>query len=400
MHIRITDAVPTSERDELAAIVRACVHCGFCNATCPTYLELGDELDGPRGRIYLMKQALAGQPVSRITQQHLDRCLNCRACETTCPSGVRYGRLLDATRPIVDANVGRGWANRWLRRALTALFPYRRRFAVLLSIARRIKPLLPAALATQIPPRPRFGAWPAAVHRRKMLVLTGCVQNVLAPDIDRACAVVLHRLGISLLQVVGSGCCGALSYHLAEQQQAVMLARRNIDACWPLIEQGAEAIVMTSSGCGVMAQDYGELLRDDAIYADKAARFAALVKDPSTVLHGEDLRAFRADGRTVAFQAPCTLQHGQQQAGAVESLLRSVGYDVVSVADAHLCCGSAGVYSLLQPKLAQRLRDRKRQALLACRPDVIATANIGCLQHLQSADGPKVLHWLQLLVNE
>ncbi|MDO9106696.1 MAG: glycolate oxidase subunit GlcF [Methylovulum sp.] len=398
MQTQLTDVInATPERDELLGILRACVHCGFCNAACPTYLEQGNELDGPRGRIYLMKQALEGQTVTRTTQQHLDHCLTCRACETACPSGVQYGRLLDISRPIIDGQVGRKLPERLLRGLITRIFPYRRRFSALLAVARLVKPLLPAPLKQKIPPKPAELAWPKATHSRKMLVLSGCVQATLAPQIDAASARVLDKLGIALLPVGGSGCCGALHYHLADHPHALAMARKNIDACQPYIEQGAEAIVMTASACGVMAKDYGTLLHADPHYAEKARRFSALTKDLSEVLMQEDLRVFSADHRKIAFQAPCTLQHGQRLSGVVETLLQTIGYQLVTVADGHLCCGSAGVYSLLQTDMAARLRDNKLQALEAGQADIIATANIGCLSHLQSASKQKVVHWIELL---
>lgn len=398
MQIQLADFVKAKpEHDELAGILRACVHCGFCNATCPTYQVLGNELDGPRGRIYLMKQALEGQAVSRLTQQHLDLCLSCRACETTCPSGVRYGRLLDISRPMIDAIVGRSLPERIVRGLITLIFPYRQRFGALMAAARLAKPALPPALKQKIPPKQAAIACPKARHARKMLVLSGCVQNILAPEIDAASTRVLDKLGISLIPVPGSGCCGALNYHLADPRRALALARNNIDACRPLLEQGAEAIVMTASGCGVMAKDYGALLQTDPQYAEAAARFSALVKDLCEVLIAEDLSVFKADHRTIAFQSPCTLQHGLRLSGVVETVLQTIGYRLIAVPDEHLCCGSAGVYSLLHPELAARLRDDKLQALETHQPDIIATANIGCLSHLQSTGNQKIVHWIELL---
>lgn len=387
------------EHDELENILRACVHCGFCNATCPTYQLLGDELDGPRGRIYLLKQLLEGESATRITQQHLDRCLSCRSCESTCPSGVRYGRLLDLGRVMLDERVGRAPWQKIQRGLIKAVLPYRNRFGALLHGARLIKPVLPQALKNKIPNREEKTLdWPEAVHARKMLIMPGCVQQALAPSIDVATARVLDKLGISLIQVRAGGCCGALDYHLSDHERALAFARNNIDACWPYIEQGAEAIVMTASGCGVMMKDYGELLRHDRDYSEKAARFSALVKDISIVLTSEDLSVFKADNRKIAFQSPCTLQHGQKITGVVEAILEKVGYQLTGVADAHLCCGSAGTYSLLEPALSRQLLHNKLQALHANKPDLIATANIGCLNHLQSASARRVLHWIELLL--
>jgi glycolate oxidase iron-sulfur subunit len=398
MYTRLADQIDESQRGELDAILRACVHCGFCNAACPTYRLLGDELDGPRGRIYLIKQVLEGQKATRLTQTHLDRCLACRACETACPSGVRYGRLLDAGRNIVERQAERKLFDRLLRYFMVRIFPYRHRFSIALKISRRLRPLLPAVLQRSIPAAAQqVSAWPHSAHTRKMLILPGCVQPALAPAIDRAAAGVLDRLGISLLPVKNGGCCGALPYHASAQEKALDLARRNIDACMPYLEQGVEAVVSTASGCGVMLKDYRKLLKDDPVYAEKAARFSEAVKDIAEVLAAEDLSAFQADGRRIAFQSPCTLQHGQRLEGLPEAILQKIGYRLTPVGDAHLCCGSAGVYSLLQPELSAKLRHGKLQALQAGGPDLIATANIGCMTHLQSDAQQKVVHWIELL---
>jgi glycolate oxidase iron-sulfur subunit len=387
------------EARELESILRDCVHCGFCLATCPTYQLLGNELDSPRGRIYLLKQVLEGEQVSRLTQQHLDRCLTCRACETTCPSGVRYGRLLDIGRDIVESKVSRPWlaqAKRWLIRTL---FPYPKRFSRVMQIARGVRPILPSVLKQKIPLFQQEISWPEPRHQRKVLLLSGCVQPALAPSIDVMAAKVLDNIGISLIKVHPGGCCGALNYHLSDHQQALAFARQNIDACWPYIEQGAEAVLMTASGCGVMIKSYGELLQFDPEYAAKAARVSALTKDISEILQHENLSIFSGEhSQNVAFHAPCTLQHGQQIIGVVEMILYQAGYHLTEVADAHICCGSAGVYSLLQPKLSAQLLNNKVAALQAEEPDIIATANIGCLTHLQSKSNRKVVHWVELLM--
>jgi len=384
----------TPEGREADAILRKCVHCGFCTATCPTYQLLGDELDGPRGRIYLVKQVLEGAPPTAKTQLHLDRCLSCRSCETTCPSGVQYGRLADIGRAIVEQKVGRG-AWQTLRRALLAtVLPRTGLFSFLLGLGRVFKPFLPASLKEKIPAKTESGEWPAPRHERKMLALAGCVQPALAPRINAAAARVLDRAGISLVEAPGAGCCGALRFHLNDQAAGRSDMRALIDAWWPMVERGeVEAIVMTASGCGSFVREFAHHFQEDAAYRDKAARIAALTKDLSEVI---DPVAKRFSGR-VAFQSPCSLQHGQQLRGKVEALLAAAGYELAPVADGHLCCGSAGSYSILQPELSGQLRERKLAALAAGAPAIIATANIGCLTHLQGGTATPVKHWIELL---
>jgi glycolate oxidase iron-sulfur subunit len=388
----------TPEGLEADQILRSCVHCGFCTATCPTYQLLGDELDGPRGRIYLLKMMLEGQEISARTQLHLDRCLTCRACETACPSGVRYGRLADIGRGIIEAKVERPWKQRMQRLALRKLLAYPGRFGLLLAAARLARPLLPTGLRGKIPARNRIAAWPSRPQPRKMLILEGCVQPAMAPSINSATASVLDRLGIGLIRAAGGGCCGALSYHLAAHEEGKDFMRRNIDAWWPHIEQGAEAIVITASGCGAMVKEYGQVLKHDPVYAEKAARVSALAKDIGEILAHEDLEKIRPKApRRIAFQSPCTLQHGQRLNGLVERLLAKLGFELVPVADSHLCCGSAGTYSILQPELSQKLLANKLEVLEAGEPELIATANIGCLAHLQSQAKVPVRHWVELL---
>ena len=392
----------TPEGREADAILRACVHCGFCTATCPTYQLLGDELDGPRGRIYLIKQALEGGQVSASTQLHLDRCLTCRSCETTCPSGVRYGRLVDIGRKFVDDRVGRTPLEAATRAGLRRGLLSKSLFGVALGLGRLARPFLPRALASSIPQAREAGAWPAPRHSRKVVVAQGCVQPSLAPNIDAAAARVLDRAGISAIAVDGGGCCGALPYHLSEHDEARALARRNIDAWWPHVENGAEAIVMTASGCGVMLRDYGHVLAQDPAYAAKAAKIVALVKDPVQIVAAEwrtlaPQLANRPARPRLAFHPPCTLQHGFAIRGEVERLLGETGYTLVPVTDAHLCCGSAGTYSILQPALAGELKANKLRALAAHRPDLIATANIGCMTHLQSGTDTPIRHWIELV---
>lgn len=395
----IPEFLRTPEGQEADAILRTCVHCGFCTATCPTYQLLGDELDGPRGRIYQIKQVLEGRTPTRTTQIHLDRCLTCRSCETTCPSGVRYARLADIGRDLVESRVDRPISEKLLRRALVKLVPYPSRFGALLRLGKIAKPLLPAALKAKIPtPRPG-GAWPAPAGGRRMIVLAGCVQAVATPATNAATARVLSRLGIDLVGVPGAGCCGAAAYHLNAQTEGLAAMRRNIDAWWPQVQSGAEAILINASGCGAMVKEYGELLHRDAHYADKAARIAALARDPVEILTGVDLGPLGQPGRgrKVAFHTPCTLQHGQQLNSLVEPILARLGFVPTPVPDAHLCCGSAGTYSLTQPALSRRLRDRKVAALESGIPDIIATANVGCQLHLEIATHTPVVHWLELL---
>jgi glycolate oxidase iron-sulfur subunit len=398
-----SDIRDTPQGREADRILRRCVHCGFCTATCPTYQLLGDELDGPRGRIYLIKALLEGQETSRKTQLHLDRCLSCRACETTCPSGVEYGRLLDIGRQRIDTQIGRPWPQRLLRSALIRVLPYPLRWAWAYRLADFLRPWLPRKARATIPPRRAHALKSAPSGQRKMIVLAGCVQSVVAPIINQAATEVFGRFGIALTAVRGAGCCGALSHHLDAHEAALNAARANIDAWWPLVTAGAEAIVITASGCGTQVKEYGYLLREDPRYRDRAARIGALAKDPSEVLAAEDLgriKRTKRSSRRVAFQLPCSLQHGQRLAGVTEAILSRLGFTLTKIADPHLCCGSAGTYSLLQPDLSQRLLKNKLEALHADDPSVIATANVGCLLHLGAEATVPVRHWLEILAEE
>jgi glycolate oxidase iron-sulfur subunit len=395
----------TRAGQEAEAILRACVHCGFCTATCPTYQLLGDELDGPRGRIYLIKETLEGREPTARTQLHLDRCLNCRSCETTCPSGVQYSRLLDIGREVVEAKVSRRGRDRLLRGVLRNALPRAGLFAAALRLGRVLRPLLPKVLQAKVPERTGAGARPTGDHPRKMIELAGCVQPSMYPNINAAAARVLDRLGITLLEAPGVGCCGAVRFHLDDPEAAREDARRLIDAWLPLLEAGAEAIVMTASGCGVHVRDYGHLLQEDPAYAQKAARVAGAVRDLSQVIAQEQeplaalMEARRRDRPELptAFHSPCTLQHGQQIRGVVEGLLQVAGFAPRAVADGHLCCGAAGTYSLLEPELALRLRDLKVACLAAGEPAVIVSANAGCISHLQSGTALPVRHWIELI---
>jgi glycolate oxidase iron-sulfur subunit len=394
----------TPEGAEAEAILRKCVHCGFCTATCPTYQLLGDELDGPRGRIYLIKQALEGAAVTAKTRLHLDRCLTCRSCESTCPSGVRYGRLVDIGRGVVEKRAPRAPWQSATRAALAFGLPRTGLFGAALALGQTLRPLLPPALKEKVPPRAApAGERPAPRHARKVLALAGCVQPVLAPNINAAAARVLDRIGISLVEAPRAGCCGAVRFHLNRQEAGLEDMRTVIDAWWPMIEAGeAEAIAMTASGCGATVRDYGHFLAHDSRYRDKAARVAALTRDLSEIVAAEaaalerELPRGMRRGR-VAFQSPCSLQHGQQIRGVVERLLAAAGWELTPVPDGHLCCGSAGTYSILQPELSQELRRRKLAALGSGQPDCIATANIGCLAHLQAATETPLHHWIELV---
>ncbi len=395
----------TPEGDVAERILRNCVHCGFCLATCPTYQILGNELDSPRGRIYLMKQVLEGATPTAKTQLHLDRCLTCRNCETTCPSGVEYGKLLDIGRHIVEEKVGRGLAESATRTALKTGLGSSMLFNSALKLGQGLRRLLPNSLQARIPATESAGAWPAPRHARRMLVLQGCVQPGLKPNINAATARVLDRLGISLIAADEAGCCGALAHHLNDSDAGLAAARRNIDAWLPHLDAGVEAIVMTASGCGVMVKDYGWLLRHDSAYADKAARVSTATRDISEILTAErdvllHLAAHRSPRTAhpkIAYHPPCTLQHGQKLSGGVEALLADAGFELTAVAEKHLCCGSAGTYSILQPEIASQLKTRKLGNLTAGEPKLIVTANIGCLAHLQSGSPIPVRHWVELL---
>ena len=389
----------TPEGQTAESILRKCVHCGFCTATCPTYQVLGDELDSPRGRIYLMKQMLEGHEVTEKTRTHLDRCLTCRSCETTCPSGVEYGKLIDIGRHIVEKEVPRSFTERLTRQALISVLPNRPLFTALLKVGQAFKPVVPGKLGKKIPPKRSATHWPANSHARTMLVLDACAQPGATPNVNAAAARILDRLGIALKPAPEAGCCGAVAYHLNDQAGGLDAMRANIDAWWPSIEAGAEAIVITASGCGVMVKDYDHLLAGDPAYADKAKRVAELCKDMTEVFAGLSIESLKLSAKDtkVAFHAPCTLQHGQKIVGVAERYLRDAGFELTTVADSHLCCGSAGTYSITQPELSQQLLTRKVDALEAGRPDVIATANIGCHLHIETGAATPVKHWIELI---
>lgn len=393
----------TPEGSEADSILRSCVHCGFCTATCPTYQLLGDELDGPRGRIYLIKQVLEGNAVTRKTQTHLDRCLTCRSCETTCPSGVRYARLLEIGREVVDEQVGRSLSDRLMRKTLRLILPFQGRVKTLLTFGRVLRPLLPGKIKKKIPTQQSINIRPVTHHSRSMLVLEGCVQPVATPNTNVAASRILDRLGINLISAPEAGCCGAVSYHMNAHEEGRDFMRRNIDAWWPYIaadnESPCEAIVISASGCGAMVKEYGEVLKDDPVYAEKAQRITELCKDLTEILLDEDLTPLNisANRKKIAIQTPCTLQHAQQLNGVIDTILQRLGFELTAVADPHLCCGSAGTYSILQKELSQQLLEKKLGTLESGEPELIVTANIGCQLHLESESKIPVKHWMELL---
>jgi len=384
---------------EADAILRRCVHCGFCTATCPTYQVLGDELDGPRGRIYLIKQVLEGAEPTQATQQHLDRCLTCRNCETTCPSGVQYGHLVDIGRKVVDERVTRGWGDR-MRRLLLRKGMNSPLFGPAMRLGQALRPLLPQALKHKVPARRAPGRLPdASRHTRQVLLLAGCVQPAMMPSIDAATVRVLDAIGIGA-RVAGAGCCGAINFHLDAQADGLAQMRANIDAWWPLVQRGeVEAIVMNASGCGAMVKEYAHHLRHDADYAERAARIVELVKDVAEIVapHAQQLRARLKAVPRAAFHPPCTLQHWQGLRPLSERMLAELGFQLQSFDETHLCCGSAGAYSVLNPGISTSLRDRKLGNIARAEPEVIVSSNMGCIGHLQSGTRTPVRHWVEVV---
>jgi glycolate oxidase iron-sulfur subunit len=393
-----TEFLATDRGKEADSILRACVHCGFCAATCPTYQVLGNELDSPRGRIYLIKAMLEGEAVTAVTRTHLDRCLTCQSCETTCPSGVNYHRLLDIGRAEVEQRVPRSPVSSSVRWLLRRIMPYRRRFTPLLGLGQLFRSLLPGFLREHVPLRRE--AIPVAVgqHARKVILVQGCVQPGLSPATNAAATLVLDKLGIEAITVAAESCCGAMSYHLNAQGEGLDFARSNIDAWWPLVEEGAEAIVMTASGCSNFVQDYGSLLQNDPGYAQRAEKIVPLLKDIAEVLNSENLEALQLDNASrISWHCPCTAQHGQKLDGVTRAVLSRLGLELPVIVDAHLCCGSAGTNSLFQPDIAKALRERKLAALEASHPQQIVTANIGCQMHLGAGTETPVVHWIELV---
>lgn len=400
MHVELhPDFAQRTEGIAAKTLTSACVHCGFCLATCPTYLDNRDERDSPRGRIYLIKQLLETGAASQQTHTHLDSCLTCRSCETTCPSGMQYGKLLDIGRGLMEERVPRSPIDRGLRRLLRFGLGQPRLLAIVLRAAQWLRPALPSRLAAKIPARQQPGNLPTARRARSMLVLEGCVQQAATPTTNAAARRVLDRLGISLTSVTRAGCCGAVNYHLGAHADGLDDMRRNIDAWWPQVEAGAEAIVSSATGCGTMLADYGELLADDPKYAARAERISELCRDIAEVVLAEDLSGLKintAVGR-VAVQTPCSAQHGLKKPDLITGVLNKAGFTLAATRDDHLCCGSAGTYSILQPHTSARLRERKLQALGEDTPAMIASGNVGCQLHLQTEADVPVVHWIELL---
>ncbi|MCP4044635.1 MAG: glycolate oxidase subunit GlcF [Gammaproteobacteria bacterium] len=386
---------------EAKSIVRKCVHCGFCNATCPTYQVLGHESDGPRGRIYLITQLLEGQPANRQTQAHLDRCLLCRACETTCPSGVKYSRLLETGRHMLEQQAQRRRIDSLKRKVMTTMVPRRGIVQTGVNFATHLRPLLPKHLEAQLPIKGKNLDRPKTIHPRKMLLLEGCAQSSLTPETNAAAARVLDRFGITLLTERKNGCCGAVRLHTSAREEGLQDVKQRIDTWWPDIEAGIEAIISTASGCGVTVKDYGHLLKDDQDYAEKAFKVSELTVDLSEVISAETRKSppdpDKKNDRKVAFHCPCSLQHGQKLSGQVEDVLQQYNFTILPITDGHICCGSAGTYSMLQPVLSEQLKVEKLEKLQTHSPDAIATANVGCQLHLRKDARVPVLHWIELL---
>ena len=389
-----------TEKGQLAdKILRNCVHCGFCTATCPTYQILGDELDGPRGRIYQIKEMLEGAAVTKETLQHLDRCLTCRACETTCPSGVEYGHLLEIGKSEVEKRVQRSFSQKLLRKSLLSILPFPNRFNTLLSIGRFFRPILPTFLKKQIPVKVELDSLSLKTHKRKMLIHDGCVQPSLSPEINHATKRVLNTLEIELISF--SGCCGAINQHLSDEEKALVTIKNNIDRLIFEFDNGIEGIVITASGCGAMFKDYPHLLRNDEAYTDKARIVADKTFDLTEVIHTETLKTKLNIGQSnIAVHTPCTLQHAQKLPTNIENIFSSCGYKISPIKDKHLCCGSAGTYSITQPKLSEKLREQRLSGLMINQPDLIVTANIGCLHHLNSGSTVPVRHWIEIIAED
>ncbi|MCP4877735.1 MAG: glycolate oxidase subunit GlcF [Gammaproteobacteria bacterium] len=385
--------------DDIEGILRNCVHCGFCNATCPTYQLLGDELDGPRGRIYQMKQYFEGAPANTEILGHLDRCLTCRACETTCPSGVKYSHLLEIGKELIEEELPRPWLDRMRRRAIVRFINSGWLFALSIRMGQAFAGMLPAKVRNSIPRRQAPLLRTDSRHQRKVLMLAGCVQPMLTPNTNASAGNLLNKLGIEVVELAQNFCCGAAAFHTSDADYGMRQVKTLIDAWWPYIETGVEAIVVTATGCGVSVKDYGRLLADDADYAERAKIVSGLYRDLIEVVEAESAQfeGQESAAKRVAVHTPCTMQHGLGINSRVETLLEKAGYEICRVEDAHLCCGSAGTYSMLQPKLSAQLQQNKIRALSVDQPEIIATANIGCQMHLAQGNRIPVVHWIELL---
>jgi len=400
MQTKIAKEFLQSDNGQLAdKILRSCVHCGFCTATCPTYQILGDELDGPRGRIYQIKEMLEGAQVTKETLKHLDRCLTCRACETTCPSGVEYGYLLDIGRSEVERRVKRSLPQRVLRKLLLLILPYSNRFDFFLKTGQMFRPILPIILKQQIPQKNQLSEIPAQSHKRKMLILDGCVQPSLSPEINHATRKVLNALNIELVSF--AGCCGAINQHLSDEEKALSIVKNNIERLTSEFKKGLEGIVITASGCGAMFKDYPHLLRNDELYKSKAELVASKTFDLTEVINTNELKTkIKCSQSTIAVHTPCTLQHAQKLPSNIENILSACGYQLSPIKDKHLCCGSAGTYSITQPKLSEKLREQRLTGLMLAQPNLIVTANIGCLHHLNAGSSVPVRHWIEVIAED
>ncbi|PLX36133.1 MAG: glycolate oxidase iron-sulfur subunit [Hyphomicrobiales bacterium] len=404
---------------EAERILRKCVHCGFCTATCPTFVLLGDELDSPRGRIYLIKDMLeSGKPATEKVAKHIDRCLTCLSCTTTCPSGVDYMHLVDGARAHIEKSYRRPFIDRLLRNVLAAVLPYPNRFRLSLIGAffgRPLAPLMkrmpgferfaamlslaPARLAGKSAAQPGMAYAAEGEKKGRVALMTGCAQPVLAPSINDAAIRLLRRAGIEIVLPEGEGCCGALVHHMGREEDALAAARRNVDAWTREIEgKGLDAILITASGCGTTVKDYGHMLKDDPAYAEKAARVSALTRDIAEYATGLELgQPLRLTGLTVAYHSACSMQHGQKITRQPKELLSKAGFIVKDVPEGHLCCGSAGVYNIMQPAIATRLRDRKVANIERTAPDLIATGNIGCMTQIATGTDLPIVHTVELL---
>ena len=400
MQTKIEKNFLKSEKGQLAdKILRSCVHCGFCTATCPTYQILGDELDGPRGRIYQIKEVLEGAPVTNETLTHLDRCLTCRACETTCPSGVEYGHLLEIGKGEVERQVKRSITQQLLRKSLLFILPHQKRFDTLLKLGQVFRPILPSILKQHIPAKVELVQLELKTHKKKMLILDGCVQPSLSPEINHASKKVLNALDIELVSF--SGCCGAIRQHLSDEENALVTIKYNIDRLISEFDNGIEGIVMTASGCGAMFKDYPHLLRNDEDYKIKAERIANKTFDLTEVIDADKLKPrLTISQKNIAIHTPCTLQHALKLPMNIENIFVECGYQLARIKDKHLCCGSAGTYSIVQAKLSEQLREQRLHGLMIGEPDLIATANIGCLHHLNAGSAVPVRHWIEVIAED